>query len=277
MTTALAAPILADAARHYAEVGWYVHPLRPQAKLPATRHGVLDATNDVARVEAWWRLLPRANIGIATGPSGLLVVDLDGETGRLSWTRLAGRNGGHERTRVAETGKPDGLHIYLEGDGPSTAGRLGPGIDTRGRGGYVIASPSVHPNGRRYRLRDAFAPIADAPVWLLDLLKPAPPPPVGERGSLPPGARATPYGRAALEGLADDLLGAVAGTRNATLHRTACRAGRLVAAGELDADLARDVLAEAAGRVGLRRGEIAATWRSGFHFGQQFPAVRGPR
>ena len=68
MTTALAAPILADAARHYAEVGWYVHPLRPQAKLPATRHGVLDATNDVARVEAWWRLLPRANIGIATGP-----------------------------------------------------------------------------------------------------------------------------------------------------------------------------------------------------------------
>lgn len=277
MTTVLAAPILADAARHYAEVGWYVHPLRPQAKLPATRHGVLDATNEVARVGAWWRLSPRANIGIATGPSGLLVVDLDGEEGRLSWTRLVGRNGGHQRTRVAETGKPDGLHIYFDGDGPSTTGRLGPGIDTRGRGGYVIAPPSVHPNGCRYRWRDAVAPIADAPVWLLDVLKPAPPPPVGERGSLPPGVKATPYGRAALEGLADDLLGAAAGTRNATLHRTACRAGRLVAAGELDADLAHDVLAEAAVRVGLHRREIAATWRSGFRFGQQFPAVRGTR
>ena len=66
-------------------------------------------------------------------------------------------------------------------------------------------------------------------------------------------------------------------------HGTRPCTGRLVApdaslpTGELDADLARDVLAEAAGRVGLRRGEIAATWRSGFHFGQQFQAVRGPR
>ena len=201
MSTALVAPTLARAASFACgcSAGGSIRCAQRRSCPRRWSTGWKDATNDCERIAAWWSLSPRANIGIAAGASGLLVVDLDGDAGRLSWTRLAGRNGGHEPTRVAETGKSDGLHIYFHGEGPSTAGRLGSGIDTRGRGGYVIAPPSVHPNGRRYRWRDAFAPIADAPAWLLGLLEPIPPPPVGERGSLPPGAKATAYGRAALK------------------------------------------------------------------------------
>jgi bifunctional DNA primase/polymerase-like protein len=64
----------------------------------------------------------------------LLVIDIDGEDGRLSWTRLAGHSGGHDSTRIAGTGG-GGWHLYFAGDGPSTAGKLGPGIDTRGEAG----------------------------------------------------------------------------------------------------------------------------------------------
>jgi hypothetical protein len=274
---ALRVPVLAVAAARYAERGWSVFPAVERGKRPATRNGLLDASTDRPQVEAWWDARPNANIGVACGPSGLLVVDVDGEEGRLAWLRLAALNGGHEPTCVSETGT-GGLHVFFAGDGPSTTARLGPGVDTRGQGGYVVAPPSVHPNGRRYRWRDPFAPIAPAPGWLLDLLRTAPIPlAVGERRGLPAGQQATPYGAAALAGLADELLRAAVGTRNATFHKAARRAGRLEAAGELDGEFARGVLWDAALEAGLERRELSSSWRSGFRFGQRYPAVRGPR
>jgi hypothetical protein len=49
-----------------------------------------------------------------------------------------------------------------------------PGIDVKGTGGYIVAEPSIHPNGQPYLwLVDAHpsevAP-AQAPEWLLDLV-----------------------------------------------------------------------------------------------------------
>ena len=82
------------AALHAAARGWPVFPLRAGGKVPAIRaahapgspcrgecgregHGFHDATTDPDRITAWWRIWPRANYGIATGPAGLVVVDLD--------------------------------------------------------------------------------------------------------------------------------------------------------------------------------------------------------
>ncbi|ATL69870.1 bifunctional DNA primase/polymerase [Nocardia terpenica] len=60
-------PRLGDAALVYASWGWPVFPLRPGGKVPATRHGFKDATTDTARIRAWWKAMPGANIGLATG------------------------------------------------------------------------------------------------------------------------------------------------------------------------------------------------------------------
>ena len=60
-----------------------------------------------------------------------------------------------------------------------SAGRLGPGLDVRGEGGYIVAPPCVHPSGALYRWhpdRGLAHPVADAPAWFLELLRPRPRP-----------------------------------------------------------------------------------------------------
>ena len=96
---------------------------------------------------------------------------------------------------------------------------------------------------------------------MIDALLPPPPPPVGVRKSIAAGERATSYGRRALEGLADDMIAAAEGTRNDTLLAVARRAGRLEAAGELDASLAEHVLVTAALGAGLPAQEAALDLR----------------
>lgn len=255
MAGAFPSPLLADAALAYAGRRWHVFPLAERGKRPATVHGLHDATTDLELVERWWSRRPHANVGIACGPSGLLVVDLDGDEAQGRWADLAARAGGCGQTLVATTGKPGGLHLYFAGDGPSNAGRLGGGIDTRGRGGYVVAPPSVHENGRRYTWRAPGAEVAAAPAWLLEALKPkvlaAPVNAFGGGRVLPPGLPFTRYGEQALVGLVDEMLTTPTGRRNDRLVRLAYRAGRLVRAGEVAEHVAEDALV----RAGCSTGE----------------------
>jgi hypothetical protein len=102
-------------------------------------------------------------------------------------------------------------------------------------------------------------------------------PAVGLRADLPDGLQVTAYGRVALEGLAEDMLGAIEGMRNATLVRVAYRAGRLVAAGEIAQDVARCVLIAAARATGLGSVEAERTFCSGFAAGRELPAARASR
>lgn len=56
------------AALTYAErIKWAVHPLKPNAKTPITRHGFKDATTNPDQIRSWWMEYPAGNIGIATG------------------------------------------------------------------------------------------------------------------------------------------------------------------------------------------------------------------
>lgn len=143
---------LGAAALYYASLGWPVFPLVPREKLPlfskkSGGHGVKDATADADQVTAWWTQHPDANIGIATGgTSGLYVVDIDGEEGEAGLARYG------ELPLCPESHTGKGRHLlFRHPDGRNTAGKLGPKIDTRGEGGYIVAPPSVHPNGHRYR------------------------------------------------------------------------------------------------------------------------------
>jgi hypothetical protein len=263
--------------------GWHVFPLRPRSKVPATAHGLLDATSDRARVEAWWRSTPEANVAVACGPSGLLVVDVDGEKASGAWADLAARHGGHDATLVSMTGR--GMHVYFAAPAGavwarSTASRIAANVDTRGAGGYVVAPPSVHETGHVYRwiARRLPAQPAAAPTWLVELLSPPAAAPLGERRPLPAGTWATEYGRAAIEGLVDEMLGQAEGGRNDRLIRLAFRAGRIVAAGDLDPVVAERALVNASTAVNLSTREAASVVRRGLEAGVEAgPVVRPGR
>jgi hypothetical protein len=227
---------------------------------------MLDASRDGGLVAAWWDERPQANIGLNCGKSGLLVVDLDGEEAVAAWAGLAARHRGRERTLVARTRR--GYHLFFSGAGPSSAGRVGAGIDTRGAGGYVILAPSIHQRGSVYRWLDPTIGPAAAPAWLLERLDTRrPASPVGEERALPDGVRFTSYGLAAVRALAREMAATPEGERNRTLNALAYRCGRLSAAGQLAREAAERELAAAALQAGLDEDEVEATFSSGFEAG----------
>ena len=279
-----------EAALAYGAAGWAVLPLagmsagecacrRPcghPAKHPITRHGVHDATTDVVLIREWWRRSPGANVGIATGAaSGLVVVDVDlPRGGRESLRALA--EAGHElaSTLRSYTGG-GGLHLFYApapGVGvPNAVGRLPgvaiplPGIDLRSDGGYVVAPPSVHASGRRYRWDRR--PIVALPAWISPRPRVTPAPRVAQS----PTTGASPYGGAALHNELSAVRALVVGQRNDGLNRAAFSLGRLVGGGELSDALVAESLLCAALAIGLGESEATATIRSGLRAGTAVP------
>ncbi len=138
-------------------------------KHPRCEHGCNDATSDEKQIRAWWTDWPKANIGIATG-NGLLVLDIDPRHGGdESLVQLKADYGQLPDTPCVITGG-GGRHFYFTGDGPTRAG-VYPGVDLRGRGGYVVAPPSNHASGRKYvweaSSRIDENPMAAAPAWMV--------------------------------------------------------------------------------------------------------------
>jgi hypothetical protein len=215
-----------EAALAYAARGWPVFPLRVGGKTPAFKGGFHGATINPAVIERWWGAKPY-NVGIATGAiSGLWVVDFDG--GNLDGLPL---------TLEATTDR--GRHLYFayprHADLRCTTGEIGPGIDTRGNGGYVIAPPSVHPSGAVYRWTTTGEPI-EPPDWLVELARKKPPTTSARAITAAHFAArggSSGYGRAALAYECDALAAVPVGTRNAALNRAAFCLFQLVAGGEL--------------------------------------------
>lgn len=121
-------------------------PCVEDGKTPACANGYKDATTDPARVrELWWN--PNFNIGTCPDSWGALVTDLDiKDDGPGTWAR---DYADAPKTWTIET-PSGGKHLYFRGSAPTSARRLGPGIDTRGRGGYVLLPPS-RVGGKAYR------------------------------------------------------------------------------------------------------------------------------
>ena len=142
---------LHSAALAFARRGIPVFPCKARGKEPITKRGCLDATTDLATINSWWSGWPDQNIGLATGlRSQIAVVDIDGERGEATLGNLEAKHGKLPPTAEAITGKGRHLYFRINASFPTSAGRLGAGIDTRGEGGYIIAPPSIHPSGRKY-------------------------------------------------------------------------------------------------------------------------------
>lgn len=156
-----------DVALEYSARGWAVFPLKVANKQPAIAGGFKEATLDGRKIKKYWNANPRANIGIATGkPSGgLLVIDIDvhdGTNKAIEWCkRWEQKNELLPETRVAKTGS-GGYHYYYEVDREiRISSNPDIGVDIRCDGGYIVAPPSIHPNGNSYQFINDL-PIAQA-------------------------------------------------------------------------------------------------------------------
>jgi hypothetical protein len=159
-----------------ARKGWAVLPCWPRDKRPATVHGVKEATTDLTTIRQWWQRDPEFNVGIATGkPSRVFVLDIDGIDAEAELRKLEAEHGALPATVEAITAR--GRHIYFRmpaTDIRNSTGRIAPGIDVRGSGGFVICPPSIHPSGRQYEWSvDCANAIAEALAWLLAKIAPS--------------------------------------------------------------------------------------------------------
>jgi hypothetical protein len=153
--------------------GLHVFPCLPRDKRPATSNGVKAATADPDTIRRLWQTLPDANIGVATGiPSGVFILDVDGIDAEAELRKLEAQHGALPATVEVITAR--GRHVYFKMPNAAirnSAGKLGPRLDIRATGGYVLAPPSVHPTGRRYEWSvDCASTIAEAPAWLLQII-----------------------------------------------------------------------------------------------------------
>ena len=165
-------PLTLKTALRYAAMGWPVLPLVPNRKVPATAHGVHDATTDEERIRKWWTENPAYNVGIAAGKeSGLVVFDVDPRNGGLDgwddWKKLAGP---HEdgATQLTAGG---GYHYLALYDPAITSCKLEQGVDLLSDGKYFVAYPSTI-NGKRYEWEasddplEGVAPFKIPQTWL---------------------------------------------------------------------------------------------------------------
>lgn len=269
--------------------GWPVFPLRPGGKRPAGHRedrcprtgrcasGHLTperrATTDAELIRAAWEQRPY-NVGIATGPAGLVVVDLDtlkptdeegapcGATSLLALCERAGKPLPPTRRVRTPSG---GEHLYfLAPSGvrlKSSAGRLARRIDTRAWGGYVLAPGSTTPTGT-YEVTDP-APVAELPGWLTELLReqrPAAP------AVIAPARDATKVARVALEREAARIQAADEGVREHTLFTAARAMGRFVAWGDIPRHVVETAFQAGGEAAGLTAAECRSTLRSALNW-----------
>jgi hypothetical protein len=290
---------LTDAALAAAARGWRVFPVAPNGKVPVIKDWQTRATTDGDRISRCWD--SRAwNVGIACGPSDLVVVDLDqpkpGKPPPPQWDIPGVRDGYDTLALVCErAGEPlpidthtvttgrAGTHLYyqhpagaqLRNTSGENGGGLGWLIDTRAHGGYILAAGSVV-DGRPYTTTHDVDPIP-LPTWLTEALRPKPLPPqapVTVNLAHLGGDRAGRYVQAAITAQLGHLEHAHAGSRNAALYTSAVALGQLAAGGALPEADVTALLDHSARRVWGREynpREVARTIASGLRAGARRP------
>lgn len=284
---------LAAAAR-----GWHVFPLIPGGKVPPRGFTSWSqrATLDPDTIRAWWARKPY-NVGIATGPSRLVVIDLDtpkdGRTPPPEWDRPGISDGADVFAALcADAGQPlpletfqvrtrrDGTHLYYTAPEDITLGctqgstsGLGWLIDTRANGGYVVG-PGSHVTATdgtgSYQVVHAVQ-TAPLPCWLADRLRPAPLP--DQKPVVIPLAtdRRGAYLHTAITRELDRVTSSPDNGHNNALWQASVALGQLVAGGELSESEVTGWLIDAAQRVGQTYGEAARTVASGLKTGARRP------
>ncbi len=272
----------ADSAVGLAELGFRVLPVRPGAKVPATRGWPTTATSDRAVVAEWLDQHGAGNLGIATG-EGIVVIDTDirpNRNGEESLAAIQLRRGDLPQTVTSQT-PSGGRHRYFRLPvGVKLASRNGvaAGIDIKGCGGFVVAPPSTIAGAQcDYKWQLGCSPfdvelktLPDNWVkWLTGSARDGPAP---VRSAVTRRATVTSaYGRAALECEVAKLAGTLEGDRNNSAFKAALKIGSLISGGEVAPQDAEPALALAAVAAGLDTREATRTIRSGIAAGMQSP------
>ncbi|MFV5995168.1 bifunctional DNA primase/polymerase [Streptomyces sp. NPDC056231] len=301
-------PALLSAALDAAAHGWHVFPLVPGDKPPAIRNWAERATTDPERITRCWSHTPY-NIGIATGPSQLVVVDLDTPKGPddlppAGWSRPGISNGlavlltlweRHDAeglgnlvmcepfdgycemapaTHIVKT-PSGGMHLYYAApDGAelrNTAGKLGWKIDTRAHGGYVVAAGSAIAGKPAPYTTVHEATVKPLPGWIVEQLRPAPLPPQQPITVALASDRRGKWLRAAVDGELERVARAKEGGRNKALYIASVALGQLVAGGELGTGEVTEWLTAAARQAGQGEREARRTIESGLRAGANRP------
>lgn len=182
--------VLTEWALAYARNGLPVFPVMPirGQKKPMVRWGkgedghpnltMRRATTDPVTILAWWAKWPLAMIGMPTGArSGLCVLDIDRKNGVDGFAELERLGHVIPSGAVKVVTPSGGMHVYFEAspDGPtkSSAGKIAPGVDVRGDGGFIIVPPSIPDiDGNHYTFLTTTGPegqelVRGALAWLL--------------------------------------------------------------------------------------------------------------
>jgi len=134
------------AGKHPVDRGWQTAPLDARA---------LDH-----RLRVRWRLNLGLRMGLQPDGSRLVTIDVDGEDADALLAPLVAAHGALPPTLTARTGR-GGWHLIFrvrEGVTIKNRVRLAPGIDVRSTGGQIVAAPSMHRSGNRYRWTDCRQP-----------------------------------------------------------------------------------------------------------------------
>jgi hypothetical protein len=154
--------------------GWRLFPCAERAKAPLVTDWPRRASSNVEVISRWAEKYQGCNWGLACGPeSGIFVVDVDGRRGEDSLRSLVDQHGTWEKTLAARTA--NGTHLYFRWPNAETiirnsVSKIGAGIDVRGRRGYVLCPPSIHPSGTPYEWTAANLHTTAAPDWLLEAI-----------------------------------------------------------------------------------------------------------
>jgi bifunctional DNA primase/polymerase-like protein len=225
-------------------------------KRPLTINGFKDASADPDIIHSWFTEYPDALIGVPGGDRFVVIdIDLqhldaqrwyDDNRSRLTLTRM----------HVTRSGGRHLLYLPTSQVGCST-GKLGPHVDTRGSGGYIIWWPACGLSALHGR---ALAPVPD---WIIAALHPPPPPEPPNVVRLSP--RIATHRQ--FEGIVRRVATAHPGERNTLCYWGACRMAELVAQNALGRADAIEIVIEAASRAGLPRNEARRTALSAFRTG----------
>ncbi|MEU1707661.1 bifunctional DNA primase/polymerase [Streptomyces sp. NPDC005706] len=225
--TASVAELSLATASWCARRGWPVHPLARGRKIPAANcrdchstphppetcpcppagrwcHGFHAATLDQRRIAQWWGRHPEFGVGVACGPAGLVVIDVDAHAahppsrdrilpgipisdqvdltglanGFHTLAVLAALRGQHspadDSTTLRVRTPSGGLHVWyrttdrrrwLCSSGSSPGRALAWQVDVRAHGGYIVAPNTTISQGTYTAIGGAREP-APLPAWL---------------------------------------------------------------------------------------------------------------
>jgi len=219
-----------NAALAYRNQGFSVIPIRAGEKKPLIAWEDYQTRRATEKeIDAWWTKWPEANVGIVTGSVfGLVVIDLDSLGAK---ERLKELLPDYDLSAVPRSRTGRGWQLYFKHPGTLVQNRAGviPTLDVRGDGGYVVAPPSVHPNGKIYRWEVPInGELPKLPVELFKLI--SSPASNGEGGY-----------RERFD-TAKALAGVLEGQRDETLFKLACR----LRGADVPQDMAETLILEAA-------------------------------